>query len=493
MTIPSETARARFEGNGSTTEFPTGFRIDDADEIAVWHTSALGVESRLTVDVDYTVEGVGEEAGATVTYPVTGDELAEGEYLTLLRDVPMTQETNYEAQDSLFPDVVERDIDRIVERLQQHEEVLSRCPKATPGSGQNGADVLAGIAASEAAAAASASTASGHASNAHASAGQASDSASDAAGYATTASGHADTAESARDSALGHRDAAEGFATDAAKSAGEAAAAGQAAAEAVVAGKLDADGSTAWTGDQDADGNTVTNLAAPTADDDAATKKYVDDNAGGGGFAWTSLVATTDFATTRAAADQITMNSDQTGNIFPGMLVEITSGGVARPYRVSAITPNFLTVNESWAIASGAGAVTAIRYNSRRDAIGYVEFHVAGNWCDGTDTALLEHDLGWKGGFAWPLAAAKIVGISAVERVNSGSPVLMLTVGGSDALDAGIIVGTTAGGEYAYVSGGETPLDVAPGDAIELACTTAVASGNNDLTVGLWYFVEGSV
>ena len=124
MTVASETNRSGpYSGNGVTTVFSYGFRILDEDHIRVIKTSALGVETVLTIATDYTVSGVGNPAGGSVTLLSAP---ATGETVTLLRAVPFVQETDLENQGAYYAETVEDALDLAAMRDQQLAEELDR-------------------------------------------------------------------------------------------------------------------------------------------------------------------------------------------------------------------------------------------------------------------------------------------------------------------------------------------------------------------------------
>ncbi len=124
MTVASETNRSGpYNGNGSTTVFAYGFRILDEDHISVVSQSAAGVETTLTIGTHYTVSGVGSPSGGNVTMltaPVTGSKL------TIIRNLPFTQEVDLENQGAYFAETIEAALDASVMRDQQLEEKINR-------------------------------------------------------------------------------------------------------------------------------------------------------------------------------------------------------------------------------------------------------------------------------------------------------------------------------------------------------------------------------
>lgn len=205
-----------------------------------------------------------------------------------------------------------------------------------------------------------------------------------------------------------------------------------------------------------------------------------------GGFK-TALIASYDFAETALSVSGIDMETDQTANIRAGMLVKITSAGTEYPYRVKSITAGAMRVLGP-DINTAASTVSAIEWSGKVDAIGYMQFQVSGNWCDTTSTSLLADDMGVR--FQWPLPSGRIVGVCAVERVATGSPVVNVYVNDSAILETGITVGTSWADSEGNLYTGASAVD--PGIAVEIGCTSGVASGNADLSVGLWYYLTGN-
>lgn len=133
MTVPTSDNREQYQGNDSATAFDYAFKIFQADDLVVVLTASDGTEATLTRGTDYSVDGVGEEAGGTVTYPLSGDPLATGETLTILREIPVVQETDLRNQGRYYPETLEDEFDRSRMIDQQQQEVLGRTLKKTRG------------------------------------------------------------------------------------------------------------------------------------------------------------------------------------------------------------------------------------------------------------------------------------------------------------------------------------------------------------------------
>lgn len=124
MTVASATARSGpYAGNGSTTVFAYTFRILDQTHLRVVLTNAAGVETVLALTTHYSVSGVGSSGGGSITM-VTAP--ATGETLTVVRDVPFTQETDYQNQGAYYAETVEDAIDLLTMTDQQLAESIGR-------------------------------------------------------------------------------------------------------------------------------------------------------------------------------------------------------------------------------------------------------------------------------------------------------------------------------------------------------------------------------
>lgn len=128
MTIASSTHEIQYEGNGTTTVFPYTFLALDQEHLVVTHRDASGVETELTLTTDYTVSGVGEDAGGNVT--LLGDAPEADEYLHIQRIMPLTQESALPPAGPFPPMTVERMADRNVMIAQQLDGFFERCIKA---------------------------------------------------------------------------------------------------------------------------------------------------------------------------------------------------------------------------------------------------------------------------------------------------------------------------------------------------------------------------
>ncbi len=138
MTVSSQTARADYNGNGITDDFAVPFRFLENGQLRVLRTVvATGISTTLTLDAGgpdgYTVSGAGVPSGGMVS---TNSAPAIGTTLSILRNVPVTQEIDYLANDPFPAETHERGLDKLTMIVQQQIEVTERAvvlPPATFG------------------------------------------------------------------------------------------------------------------------------------------------------------------------------------------------------------------------------------------------------------------------------------------------------------------------------------------------------------------------
>jgi len=145
--IGSEYAPDRYVGNDSTTEFGYGFKVNDATHLRVVIADADDDnEAVLVKDTDYTMTGVGEDAGGNVTLldirAHTGEAVVEtlpqDWSITLKLDIDLTQLTNYHNQGGYFAETHEDSFDLLTQICQQLQEEIDRSLKVSETSGDSG-------------------------------------------------------------------------------------------------------------------------------------------------------------------------------------------------------------------------------------------------------------------------------------------------------------------------------------------------------------------
>jgi len=127
MTVATTANRQSYNGDDATIEFVFTFKAFEASDIKVVVRSALGVETTLTLDTDYTVAVLATTGGTVTligTYAATPP--ATGETVTVYRDLPYTQEIDPVENDPQRADVAEEGLDRAVILIQQLKDALAR-------------------------------------------------------------------------------------------------------------------------------------------------------------------------------------------------------------------------------------------------------------------------------------------------------------------------------------------------------------------------------
>lgn len=126
MTVSSETKRSDYAGNGSTTEFATGFRFLENSHIKVILTDTSGNSTTQTEISQYTLTGAGLDSGGTVTF-ITPP--ASGFTVSIKRDIPLTQSTDYVDNDAFPAESHEDALDKLTMIAQQLQEEIDRSVK----------------------------------------------------------------------------------------------------------------------------------------------------------------------------------------------------------------------------------------------------------------------------------------------------------------------------------------------------------------------------
>lgn len=142
MTVPTSTAKSGpYAGSGTTGPFTVGFRFLENSHLQVIRTSSTGVDTTLTLSTDYTVSGAGGSSG-TVTL-VTA--LAVGQKLTIIRNVPFTQDADYVQNDAFPAESHERALDKLTMQTQQLLEAVDRAAKLPVTSTADSEELVADI------------------------------------------------------------------------------------------------------------------------------------------------------------------------------------------------------------------------------------------------------------------------------------------------------------------------------------------------------------
>lgn len=130
MTVSTATNKAGpFAGAGLPGPFTIPFRFLDASHLRVIRTAADGTETVLALVADYTVTGAGAPSGGTLTLTAA---LPVGQRLTIIRDVPFTQEADYVNNDAFPAESHETALDKLTMIAQQLAEENDRALALPP-------------------------------------------------------------------------------------------------------------------------------------------------------------------------------------------------------------------------------------------------------------------------------------------------------------------------------------------------------------------------
>lgn len=197
MTVPTTKNKVTYAGNGSTRSFSFNFPVLDESHIHIVITDQSGVETELTDGYTLSLNS------QTVVYPRKASDpaLAEGYKITILRELPLTQEVNLINQGNYDAETLEREYDRLCMQIQQVSEKADRAVKTSMSSSDNPDELMQTFYAGVKNAEASAEQASTSADNAAASASTAAEQADNATASATSAAASAASATAAANSA----------------------------------------------------------------------------------------------------------------------------------------------------------------------------------------------------------------------------------------------------------------------------------------------------
>ena len=128
MTVSSTTTKSSGNGDGSNNTFPYAFKVFSEDDLKVIIRASNGAETVKTKTTHYTVTGVGNTNGGNVVF-TSGNIPVSGETVVIRREAPLTQTTDYVANDP-FPAVThENALDKLTFLAQQQQDDIDRSIK----------------------------------------------------------------------------------------------------------------------------------------------------------------------------------------------------------------------------------------------------------------------------------------------------------------------------------------------------------------------------
>ena len=132
MTVSTTSIKNSYSGNGSTTAFAYTFKAFASSEIKVFiRTDSTGAEAQRSEgsgSTNYSVSGVGNAGGGTVTF-VTAP--ASGETVVIRRQTAQTQGTDYVENDPFPAEDHETALDKLTHIVQEVQEEVDRSFKVS--------------------------------------------------------------------------------------------------------------------------------------------------------------------------------------------------------------------------------------------------------------------------------------------------------------------------------------------------------------------------
>lgn len=117
MTVETTASEITAQGTGGTFTWPFPFKIPGASDsdatnvtVVLTSTSTSPFTQTTVSSASFTVTGIGADSGS-VTYPLSGNAITAGVYLTILRTMSDTQETDLTNQSGFYLEVIEDALD----------------------------------------------------------------------------------------------------------------------------------------------------------------------------------------------------------------------------------------------------------------------------------------------------------------------------------------------------------------------------------------------
>jgi hypothetical protein len=127
MTIASENQRNDYTGNGATSVYSYTFKILNNSDLKVTQRDTDNVETELVLSTDYTITGVGDAGGGSIT--LTAGNLTTDYHLTIRLDATLKQETDIRNQGTFYPEGHEDAFDHQVNISKTQQAQLDRAIK----------------------------------------------------------------------------------------------------------------------------------------------------------------------------------------------------------------------------------------------------------------------------------------------------------------------------------------------------------------------------
>lgn len=131
MTVTTTASSASYQGNGSSTVWPYTFLIPEAGNLQVQVYDTVTQITTVISSNLYSATGLGNPAGGSVTYPLSGSPLPATKNIAIVRVMTLLQPTELTNQSGFYPEVFESVFDReamVDQQLQTQMNYTLRCP-----------------------------------------------------------------------------------------------------------------------------------------------------------------------------------------------------------------------------------------------------------------------------------------------------------------------------------------------------------------------------
>jgi DNA polymerase III gamma/tau subunit len=128
MTISTTIVKNSYSGDGSTSTFSYTFKVLAEADLTVIIRDSLGTETTKTLTTHYTITGVGDANGGSITF-TAGNIPSATDTVVLIRDTAQIQSIDYIANDPFPAETHEEGLDRSVILAQELQEEVNRSIK----------------------------------------------------------------------------------------------------------------------------------------------------------------------------------------------------------------------------------------------------------------------------------------------------------------------------------------------------------------------------
>ena len=135
--IPDIAPVNSWTGNNETKKFEFDFLINSQEELKVLYTNVNQVQTELKLNIDYSINEIGNKNGSYITFPLENSEyglLQENETISLLLNIPLAQTTPFATSGLLNLNSLEYALDYIVRLIQIIYRQVERSVKIQEGS-----------------------------------------------------------------------------------------------------------------------------------------------------------------------------------------------------------------------------------------------------------------------------------------------------------------------------------------------------------------------